>query len=157
MLLALRSLWIILRRESSCKYKSPRAIPFIMLRRLCQSSCTRIAESNKHGCKVQLVSFSTLLTGCGCPYRRTKNPLILFFFRKKKRIYSSRFFEVLESNQRERHPDFCSACIHRPAAFHFFRGSIPRVWQGFCVVVLQLNWLHSWTPLILDQKFLKAS
>ena len=32
-LLGFRSLWMILRRESSCKYEMPRAIPLMMLRR----------------------------------------------------------------------------------------------------------------------------
>lgn len=44
-LLALRSLWIILNRESSWRYSSPRAIPMTMFWRLLQSSWARFLTS----------------------------------------------------------------------------------------------------------------
>lgn len=44
-LLAFRSRWTTFNRESSCRYCTPRAIPFIMPNLLLQSSCFRFSES----------------------------------------------------------------------------------------------------------------
>ena len=45
-LLGFRSLWMILRQESSCKYEMPRAIPLMMLRRVFQSNWALVVESD---------------------------------------------------------------------------------------------------------------